>query len=203
MTSVIEEALLEQELTLLHTTRTDASGLVLETWLFHSSGQFIQSDYPVKPVKDGPQEQGACMTYARRYSDMAIVNLAPEDDDGETASGRGQSASPSKQTGGNPTPKKKLQVEIVPPPKAPASVLDTSASTTGSTETTDEDPGEAITDDQRAALNGLLRTVIGGQRETKLAWLTKFFGKEVGSTNELTSREAAEAMAALRRSQGK
>jgi ERF superfamily len=62
----------------------------LRTTLAHTSGEWIASVYPIKPVKDDPQGLGSAVTYARRYSLAAIVGIAPagEDDDGEGAQGR-------------------------------------------------------------------------------------------------------------------
>lgn len=61
---------------------------VLVTMLLHSSGEWVSGTYPVNPVKHDPQGFGSATTYARRYSLMAIVGIAPEDDDGEAAQGR-------------------------------------------------------------------------------------------------------------------
>jgi hypothetical protein len=68
----------------------DASGdkLVLHTTLLHSSGEWIGSAYPINPVKNDPQGIGSACSYARRYSLMALVGIAAEDDDGEAAHGR-------------------------------------------------------------------------------------------------------------------
>jgi hypothetical protein len=55
----------------------------------HSSGQWFRSSYPVRPVQATPQGLGSAITYARRYALMAMVGIAPEDDDGEAAMGRG------------------------------------------------------------------------------------------------------------------
>lgn len=60
----------------------------LHTTLLHSSGEWIGGEIPVKPVKDDPQGLGSAMTYARRYGLAAIVGVAPEDDDGNAASGK-------------------------------------------------------------------------------------------------------------------
>lgn len=66
-------------------------GYVLRTRLLHSSGQWIESEAPVLATRQGPQEYGAALTYARRYSLAAMVGVAPDnDDDGELAEGRGQ-----------------------------------------------------------------------------------------------------------------
>ena len=58
----------------------------LETILLHSSGQWINSRYLIKPMKSDPQAFGSAMTYARRYSFSAITGIASDDDDGNAAS---------------------------------------------------------------------------------------------------------------------
>lgn len=63
-------------------------GMLLVTMLLHSSGQWFSSRYPIRPVKNDPQGIGSAITYARRYSLMALVGIAPEDDDGNIASGQ-------------------------------------------------------------------------------------------------------------------
>lgn len=69
-------------------------GTVLETLLAHSSGQWISGHQYIVPVKNDPQGVGAAITYARRYGLMAIVGIAPcdEDDDGNAAASRGKPA---------------------------------------------------------------------------------------------------------------
>jgi hypothetical protein len=66
------------------------AGMMLVTMITHSSGQWFRSSYSVRPVKNDPQGVGGAITYARRYTLMAMVGIAPEDDDGEAAMGRGQ-----------------------------------------------------------------------------------------------------------------
>lgn len=68
--------------------------VLLETTLLHESGQFITSSLPIYPVPDNkgvvtPQSIGSAVSYARRYSLMALVGVAAadEDDDGNGASG--------------------------------------------------------------------------------------------------------------------
>jgi hypothetical protein len=58
---------------------------VLVTRLIHESGEWLGSRYPVHPVKADPQGEGSALTYARRYALMALVGIAPEDDDGNAA----------------------------------------------------------------------------------------------------------------------
>ena len=61
--------------------------VVLETILLHASGEWISGILKMKPLKNDPQSIGSCLTYARRYGLSAIVGIAPEDDDGNAASG--------------------------------------------------------------------------------------------------------------------
>lgn len=57
------------------------------TRLIHSSGQWVEDGgIPLKLSKDDMQGLGSAMTYARRYGLMAMVGIAPEDDDGNAAS---------------------------------------------------------------------------------------------------------------------
>ena len=81
--------------------------LLLLTTLLHSSGQWITGKLLIKPVKDDPQGLGSAITYARRYALSAIVGIAAEDDDAESAMGRK----------GNPPDK---HHDYVPEPQNPA-----------------------------------------------------------------------------------
>ncbi len=60
----------------------------VQTILMHASGEWISSELRLKPVKDDPQGMGSAITYARRYALSAAVGIAPEDDDGNQASGK-------------------------------------------------------------------------------------------------------------------
>ena len=65
---------------------TGADGLT--TILVHAeSGEWIQSTYEMRPVKDDPQGRGSCITYQRRYALASVLSLnIDEDDDGNKAS---------------------------------------------------------------------------------------------------------------------
>jgi hypothetical protein len=74
---------------------------ILATKLIHDSGESIRHTYPLytKDLSD-PQKLASAVTYARRYSLMAMFNLAAEDDDGNAAAnagtkGSGSSAQPT------------------------------------------------------------------------------------------------------------
>lgn len=66
--------------------------LCVRTKLGHSSGQHLACDVPIETgPKGGMQAIGSAMTYAKRYglSSLAGVASRDEDDDAETAEGRG------------------------------------------------------------------------------------------------------------------
>ena len=72
---------------LIQTTHECESGVTVETLLVHESGQTITSGRLHVPAsKQDAQGYGSALTYARRYSLMAICGIAPEDDDGNRAS---------------------------------------------------------------------------------------------------------------------
>ena len=63
------------------------NGVTVETIFIHESGEEISGGIlHVPAIKSDPQAYGSALTYARRYSLMAACGIAPEDDDGNTAS---------------------------------------------------------------------------------------------------------------------
>lgn len=56
------------------------------TQLMHVSGQWMRGFTEMKADKQTPQATGSAITYARRYSQQAILGLPTEDDDGNAAS---------------------------------------------------------------------------------------------------------------------
>lgn len=64
-------------------------GLEVTTRLVHTeSGEWIESNLVVPLAKNDPQGAGSAITYACRYSLMAMLGLPPVDDDAEAAVGR-------------------------------------------------------------------------------------------------------------------
>ena len=63
----------------------DARALTLTTRIIHESGEWIETDFSLPMAKPDPQAAGSAVTYARRYSLMAMLNMAALDDDGESA----------------------------------------------------------------------------------------------------------------------
>ena len=61
--------------------------LVSVTTVFvHESGASVTGVLRMRPSKADPQGVGSAITYARRYSLLAMTGAAPEDDDGNAAS---------------------------------------------------------------------------------------------------------------------
>jgi len=65
---------------------TDSGQPVVETLLIHESGECITGRYPISAVTmkqcNDAQQMGAAITYGRRYSLAAMLNIAQADDDG-------------------------------------------------------------------------------------------------------------------------
>lgn len=80
------DALNDNGIALMQTTHPCENGVNVETILVHESGQTMTSGIlHVPATKQDAQGYGSALTYARRYSLMAICGIAPEDDDGNRA----------------------------------------------------------------------------------------------------------------------
>jgi hypothetical protein len=84
----IKKPLIESGLTVCQFPSGDHG---LDTIIIHAeSGEFLQSDYIMKPAKDDPQGIGSAITYQRRYALAAALGLnIDDDDDGNAASRNG------------------------------------------------------------------------------------------------------------------
>ena len=72
---------------LIQRTSEDLTGVTVETVFIHESGEMLEcGKLHVPASKQDPQGYGSALTYARRYSLMAACGIAPEDDDGNSAS---------------------------------------------------------------------------------------------------------------------
>lgn len=78
----------------------------VETVLTHSSGEFITGISSCHVTKDDAQGVGSATTYLRRYSLAAVAGVAQEDDDAESAIGRGKQAA-------NKAPVKSVVITLV------------------------------------------------------------------------------------------
>jgi hypothetical protein len=74
---------------LMQRTYESKDGVMVETIFVHESGEVMECGLlHVPAAKQDPQGYGSALTYARRYSLLAATGLAPEDDDGNSASRR-------------------------------------------------------------------------------------------------------------------
>jgi hypothetical protein len=77
-------------------TNTEAKTLCITTRIVHESGEWIETDFDMPLTKWSPHEAGSATTYGRRFALMAMLGLAPvEDDDGNAASGLKVEKNPS------------------------------------------------------------------------------------------------------------
>lgn len=95
-----KDVLTEHGITLIQLPGACVNGvLTLETILLHTSGEYISGEMGIALGKTDPQGVGSALTYARRYAQMAALNMPAVDDDGEAAMSRGanQNAQPARQ----------------------------------------------------------------------------------------------------------
>lgn len=98
-------------------------GLSVTTMILHESGQHISSTLTVPLSKRDPQGAGSAITYACRYSLMAMLGMPPVDDDGEGAMDRAPPRHEAKLApkDGSTAPQKSLG--LIPPRGAPESEM--------------------------------------------------------------------------------
>lgn len=80
----------EEGIAVLQTPQMQDGKQVIQTVLLHESGEYIVSNTEVVVSKQNdPQSHGSALSYSRRYSLQATTTCKAEDDDSETAMGRG------------------------------------------------------------------------------------------------------------------
>lgn len=86
----VSEPLAKNGLVLIQSPDCGPDGVVLVTSLVEvTSGTSVTCRYPLTPVKpNDPQALASALTYARRYSALSLLGVAPEDDDGNAAAER-------------------------------------------------------------------------------------------------------------------
>lgn len=89
----VTPALTKHGLALVQGTDTTETGVVVVTRLIHTSGQWMESRFPI--AFDKPQAMGSAYSYARRYSAAAICSIASEEDDDGNAANEKPVAMPS------------------------------------------------------------------------------------------------------------
>jgi hypothetical protein len=84
----VRAALAENGLAITQLLGGDEHGPTLRTLLLHESGEQLAAEVPVGASGESPQAFGSAMTYMRRYSLVAMLGIASEeDDDGNAAEG--------------------------------------------------------------------------------------------------------------------
>lgn len=85
-------------LAVMQTTVPGGQDIMLRTILAHSSGQWIASDFPLIVGEwTKPQAVGSVITYARRYTLCAMLQIATDDDDGAAAQQHTEQRRPASQ----------------------------------------------------------------------------------------------------------
>lgn len=84
---------------IMQSTGFDGATVAVSTVLAHKSGGWVSSISSCVPARTDAQGIGAATTYLRRYSLAAIVGIAQEDDDGQSAQHAGKPA-PSRTSAG-------------------------------------------------------------------------------------------------------
>jgi hypothetical protein len=74
----------------------DGDMVSVTTVLLHESGSSLTGILKLRPSKTDPQGVGSAITYGRRYALLAMSGAAPEDDDGNAASGPRQERTETK-----------------------------------------------------------------------------------------------------------
>jgi len=111
----VVDALNAAGIALIQRTSEDSTGVTVETVFVHESGEMMEcGKLHVPASKQDAQGYGSALTYARRYSLMAAAGIAPEDDDGNSASR-------------TPTPKVSATKTDLVPPSRMAVVADVAA----------------------------------------------------------------------------
>lgn len=159
---------------------SDDQGYYLRCELRHVCGEAIASDWPIPAA--GPQVMGGTVTYARRYSLLALTGVHPEgeDDDAQEA----QAAH------------KKLAADTVKTPRKatrPRTAKGEDEWTVGPTHATDA---------QRKMMWAMLRALdfdrTADSADSARRLLSAIAGRELQSSTELTSTEASTVIEALK-----
>jgi hypothetical protein len=104
------DALNDNGIMLMQNTHDHPTGIVVETLFLHESGEVVSNGKLYVPAaKNDPQGFGSALTYARRYSLMAACGIAPEDDDGNTATKAVQEAAKPQKPAPKPVAPEKIE----------------------------------------------------------------------------------------------
>ena len=153
---------------------TDDRGVTtVTTRLMHESGQWVEGTVSMPSGGNGAQGVGSAITYARRYSLVAMLGLASEDDDGAGAS--------------QPPPRQQRQ----PAPRQQPQQRDASYVTV------DQPNPNLISAQQLKALHAAFNGIGITDRDERLVFASNAIGKSVTSSKDLTKTEASAVFDAI------
>lgn len=78
-------ALNKHGITFLQPVRATEGGVIIETVLLHSSGEWIGDELELPVSKADAQGVGSAITYGRRYGLQSLMGVPADDDDGNAA----------------------------------------------------------------------------------------------------------------------
>lgn len=88
--------LAKHDLAISQSVEADGEDVAIYTTVLHASGQYLTGSPLRLPAGKTAQQTGSAVSYGRRYSLMAFLGLASEDDDGAGASVRNTPAANTK-----------------------------------------------------------------------------------------------------------
>lgn len=172
----------DEGILILHRAGKDEWGAFMTTELIYDT-ETVASKVYLSGREEDMQKMGAANTYAKRQGLKALLALEEQDDDGESAVGRGPGKTPSTKEG-------------TPPQRIQSRVEEKKQEVVGSPK------GEISSNKDREALNALIRQtgkVLADMKKQPLeetAKLVKSYG--VTKTEELTDKQAAEVSEILK-----
>ena len=98
----IRKPLSDSGLSVAQTMGLSGDKSILETTLYHTSGEWISGTQLVNPVKDDPQSLGSAISYARRYSLSAILGIVADEDDDANIATKPETKAPEKKSEDEP-----------------------------------------------------------------------------------------------------
>jgi hypothetical protein len=84
----IRKPLTDNGLSVIQSMSNGSSGVLIDSMLLHTSGQWIKGQLHVPLIKMDPQAVGSAISYGRRYMLAALVGIYQKDDDAETVINR-------------------------------------------------------------------------------------------------------------------
>jgi len=100
--AVIRDPLTRAGLAVVQGPRRADGGIEVETMIVHKSGEWISENVFIPVTKWDAHGVGSAISYGRRYGLMALLCIATEDDDGNSAV----------EKGGPAPPKRKVDIDI-------------------------------------------------------------------------------------------